>query len=193
MKKLLIASIVIVLFLVPAYSDSIVLFSTETNRCLKYIPSVDPSSYQSRIDALIFNDTSFQTEDELRVILSTTPIRYTKKNPVRNSIQFMTQAERNQLDSEITLRNLVNARAKAIEALNIISANPLLMRAVADIVKDEINILRKWDRDLKVAVAASSNLAQLKTNIAALPTLNDRTLAEFKNAIIVKINSGAAD
>lgn len=63
-----------------------------------------------------------------------------------------------------------------------------MMVAFADIVKDEVNILRGWTVDYKAAVAAASNLAQLKASVAALPTLGDRTLLQLKTAMLNRIN-----
>lgn len=193
MKKILLILGLVLLFLKPSYADSIVLFSTTTNHCLRYIPSTEALPYEGRVDALIFNDTSFQTEEELRVVLSTTPVRYTKKKPTRNAIEHMTQAEKDQVDAELLLARQLAARVQAIKLVDAVSSNPLLMRAIADIVKDEINILRSWDRSLKTAVASSTTLANLKTGIAALPNLPDRTFTDIKTAIINRINSGNVD
>lgn len=66
--------------------------------------------------------------------------------------------------------------------------NRKLMTAYSDIIKDEINILRGWIVDFKVEVAAAANLGDLKTRIAALPDLPDRTLAQLKTAITNRIN-----
>lgn len=62
------------------------------------------------------------------------------------------------------------------------------MTAFADIIKDEFNILRGWITDFKVEVAAAANLGDLKTRIAALPDLPDRTLAQLKTAITARID-----
>jgi hypothetical protein len=64
-------------------------------------------------------------------------------------------------------------------------------RAIAAVLVDENNILRTWTRDLKTAVAAAATLAALKTGVAALSTLNDRTLAQARTAVKDKITSGA--
>ena len=63
-----------------------------------------------------------------------------------------------------------------------------LMTAYSDILKDEFNIVRGWLTDFKVEVAAAANLGDLKTRIAALPDLPDRTLAQLKTAITNRIN-----
>ena len=63
-----------------------------------------------------------------------------------------------------------------------------LMTAYSDILKDEINILRLWTHDFQEAVALATNLNDLKTSVALLPTLHDRTLAQLKTAIQNRIN-----
>ena len=63
-----------------------------------------------------------------------------------------------------------------------------LMTAYSDVIKDEINTLRGWTVDFKAAVAAAVNLGQLKTEVAAMPKLGDRTLSQFKTAIQNRIS-----
>lgn len=63
-----------------------------------------------------------------------------------------------------------------------------LLTAYSDILKDEINILRGWTLDFKVAVAGAGNLGQLQAAVAALPDLGDRTLAQLKAAITARIS-----
>ena len=63
-----------------------------------------------------------------------------------------------------------------------------LMTAYSDILKDEFNHVRGWIADFKTEVAAAANLGDLKTRIAAMPDLPDRTLAQLKTAIQNRIN-----
>ncbi len=69
----------------------------------------------------------------------------------------------------------------------------ILLRAFADIVKDEFNIVRGWTRDFQTEVAAATNLADFKARVATLPTLNDRTLAQLRAAIQARIDTGNVD
>jgi hypothetical protein len=66
-------------------------------------------------------------------------------------------------------------------------------RAVALSVLDELNNLRSWITSFTGAVAASTNLADLKTRVAALPAMPQRTIAQAKTAITQKIDDGTAD
>ena len=63
-----------------------------------------------------------------------------------------------------------------------------LMTAFADIIMDEINILRGWTIDFKAEVAAATSLANLQTRVATLPDLSDRTLAQLKTALTNRIS-----
>jgi hypothetical protein len=63
-------------------------------------------------------------------------------------------------------------------------------RSVAAIMVDELNSLRGWIMSFKAAVASATSLADLKTRVAALPDLPDRTLLQAKTAFIDKVNSG---
>lgn len=171
---------------------SIVIFNESNNRCLQFLPSLDPFPFLNRTDVLIFDDTTTQSESEVMNLLATVPVTYTKKtgNP---QISEMTQVEKDQVDAALLQAARVRARAQAVRLIDAVAANPLLMRAIADIVKDEINNLRHWDMNLKTAVAAATTLANLKTGVAALPNLPDRTFEDLRTAIINKINSGSVN
>lgn len=66
-----------------------------------------------------------------------------------------------------------------------------LFRAVVSLLIDELNTLREWDMSLQAAVAASTSLADLKTRVAALSSLPDRTVGQAATAINNKIDGGA--
>ena len=68
-----------------------------------------------------------------------------------------------------------------------------VLRAVVLVTLDEINTLRQWDADLKAAVAAATNFADLKTRIAALPGMPDRTGAQARTAVRNRLDNGSAD
>lgn len=68
-----------------------------------------------------------------------------------------------------------------------------LVRALALATMDAVNTLRTWTRNLKTEIAASTSLADFKTRVATLSTLNDGTLAQLKNAIKSHIDSGTVD
>ena len=68
-----------------------------------------------------------------------------------------------------------------------------LLRALAEITKDEINLLRQWLVSFKAQVAAATTLADLKTRVATLPAMPDRTLAQLKTAMESRLDSGTVD
>lgn len=86
------------------------------------------------------------------------------------------------------------ARASAQAAIDARTDDLLkLLRAEAAVLVDEINALRQWVTSFKAAVAASSTLADMKTRVAALNNLPDRTLAQAKTAIKAAIAAGTVD
>lgn len=98
------------------------------------------------------------------------------------------------LDAENTPEEITTSqREDAKVKLDSVEPDGKLLRALADIIRDEINILRQWDAAFKVEVAAASNLADLKTRVATLPATPDRTLAQLKTAIQNRIDSGQVD
>lgn len=89
------------------------------------------------------------------------------------------------------LQRARDAAAAAVETDT--SAKYKALRGAAAVLVDEINLLRQRDRDRADDVAASTSLADLKTRWAARAALNDRTLAQAKNAIEGKITAGVVD
>ena len=86
------------------------------------------------------------------------------------------------------------ARTNATTAIDTnVAADWKALRGAAAVLVDEINLLREWNTGLASAVAAASSLADLKTRVALLPALPDRTLAQAKTAIQNKITSGVVD
>jgi hypothetical protein len=81
----------------------------------------------------------------------------------------MTQAEKDALDAAIAAALDAATRGGAKAELNGFASLPLLLRAFADVVKDEVNILR------------------------ALHSIPDRTLAQLRTAIDGRIDSGDVD
>jgi hypothetical protein len=119
------------------------------------------------------------------------PIKYWKH--VAGAIQLMTQGERDAVDASIAAALLLARRTGGKDYIDSVEALGIILRAVADITKDELNILRQWLAAFKVEVAAASNLADLKTRVATLPATADRTLAQLKTAIKNKIDGGTLD
>lgn len=81
-------------------------------------------------------------------------------------------------------------RAAAASFMDILTENAKAYRAIAALTIDEINSLRQWVVNFKAQVALASNLTDLKTRIATLPNLSDRTLVQAKSAFLAKIESG---
>ena len=85
-------------------------------------------------------------------------------------------------------------RNEAIMAITSgISAHDKSLRCALALILDELNDLRKRDRDRAEDVAAAATLAALKTAWAARSTLADRTLAQAKTAFDSKIDGGTLD
>lgn len=99
---------------------------------------------------------------------------------------------------EITTQDAAEAAAilalyRSIATAHMTAESDIDWRAVAAIMIDEINTLRQWTVSFKAEVAAATNLANLQSRVATLPTLTDRTLTQAKTAYENKVDSGAAD
>lgn len=89
---------------------------------------------------------------------------------------------------------LVDWRARAKAALQgVVDQSARIDRGIALATMDEINSLRQWITSFKAAVAAATTLADLKTRVAALGNLPDRTPSQVKSAVVAKIDDGSAD
>jgi hypothetical protein len=67
------------------------------------------------------------------------------------------------------------------------------LRSAAALLVDEENLIRQWLMSFKAEVAAATTLADLKARVATLPNMPDRTMAQAKNAMKAKVNSGDVD
>lgn len=177
---------------VSLYADSIVIYSTETNRCLVYRPSQDPSPYLLRPDVLIFNDQTTQTETQVQVLLATTSIIYFMKSGSGQIIE-MTPNERAQFISEMVAASILRTRTRALMDLVLIGSSYARDRGIVILTKDEINILRQWITAFKVEVSSATSLNDLKTRVGKLPNLPDRTAQQAKTALENIITAGQAD
>ena len=159
----------------PAVADSVTAYRT----------SVDTPVYASNPDALINPDVA--------AVLGVEPLRYWKCDRPGNAAVAMSGAEKSAVDAQDAAALDAAVRAGARNRHQGFVDQALFLRAFADIVKDEINILRQWDASFKVEVAAANNLANLKARVAGLPDLPDRNLAQLRAAIDARIDSGGVD
>jgi hypothetical protein len=98
-------------------------------------------------------------------------------NIVGDIISEMSQAEKDAVDAQ----NLSDARDRLIQdQVDLVES---VLRQVVVMTLGEINILRQWIVDFQVEVAAATNLNDLKTRIAGLPNLPDRTFAQIKTQL----------
>lgn len=105
-------------------------------------------------------------------------------NTVRNAIQAEIDAFAPAQSDDEDLQDAAGASALFLTH----PRNRKLMTAFADIIKDEMNIVRGWTLSYKAEVAAATSLGDLQTRVAGLPDLADRTLAQLKTAIQNRIS-----
>lgn len=95
----------------------------------------------------------------------------------------MTQAEKDQVDSDENAAQTAAAKAAAKALQDALDEQARAIRAVVKETVDELNILREWLMAFRSQVGLSTNLANFQTRVAALPDLPDRTYTQAKNAI----------
>jgi hypothetical protein len=147
-----------------------------------YLTSVHTPDYEGDPDVIINPDIS---------AVAAVPLKYWKR--VVNAIQEMTAGEKTTVDNAEAATILVAKRTIAAALSDSIQADGIQWRALALLLLDEFNTLRQWTVSFKAEVAASTNLSNLQTRVATLPTLSDRTITQVKQAYNTKINGGSAD
>ena len=152
-----------------------------SERVLSVLTSTHEPPYEGRTDVLFDPDLSGLIEPQLYWRHDTGVIR------------DMNVAEKAGLDAEIEAQRIIDTRGFANEEMLALSGEGVRLRAVADMLLRELNILRTWDRDFQVATAASTNLNNFKSGVAGLPSLSDRTMAQAKASYQNLINAGDAD
>ncbi len=81
---------------------------------------------------------------------------------------------------------------EADSARNMININPAMRRllvATFDVlIEHQFNAVREWLMDYKTVIANANNLADVKTGVAALPNLPNKTLQDLKDAVVNRIS-----
>lgn len=158
MKKIILLLFCLFSFVIFANAGNIVIYDTTTYRVNSYKISVNTPYYTSRIDVVINPDVS---------LLEGIPLRYWKYD--NGYIVEMTQGEKDTVDTGIAEAQELGIRTGSIGHVNNFEDIGLLMRALVEVIRDEINILRTEH------------------------SLADRTLQQMKTKIIDEINSGDVD
>lgn len=110
---------------------------------------------------------------------------------VWNSTQTIPSQQ--EVTDTILATNVAERSDAVANLLNSRTERNKLIRAILMVILDENNNTRQWLADFKVEVAAATSLADLKTRVAALPNMPNRTATQFRNAVQNKINSGEVD
>jgi hypothetical protein len=147
-------------------------------------PDIDATFWGVLVDPSFPDGTEFRHPSGLLRVLDYAKFADVGGNTVRNATQQEIDTfEAAQVDDE----NQQDAAGAGV----LFETHPRfrkLMTAYSSILKDEFNLVRSWTRDFKAAVDAATSLADLKVSVAALPDLEDRTLAQLKTAIANRIS-----
>lgn len=164
-----------------------------SNRVTNYNVNADTLDFIGRPDALVFYDgNSDDTKrNSILHLLLNVPLKYLKV--VAGDLLEMDQTEKDSVDLALLTALDLEIRSRAKSSYNGFLDLPLALRAFASITVDEINILRQWITSFKTQVALATTLADLKTRVAGLPAVNDRTLSQLKTAIQSRIDDRSID
>jgi len=139
--------------------------------------TTSPADYRVSVHTPDFPDTDWFINPDISAV-ALIPTRYWIVGT--NPVQEMTQPQKDAVDAAIVAAAKASEKSAASAAIDGNSGYEL--RALAQVVIDEINNLRQWDTDLKAAFANNSTLATIRTAVAALSNMPARTLAQAKTA-----------
>ena len=108
---------------------------------------------------------------------------------VGDVVTLQTPVERDATDAAVLASQVAQEKGGAEAYYHLSQAESRVLRAVVVLLVDELNLLRTQWRSFQTATAVSNNLADIKTGVAGLPTLNNRTLAQAKSAIINSVQA----
>ncbi len=174
--------------------------ATVIHRTTKLVlESVNTPEYSS-VDWVVYTGASQSKLDAFNTLRLTVSVIYIKFDGSDNASE-MTAGEKTSVDNAIASaaataaseQNLVD-RTEAVAVVSThVTVEGKTARALTAILVDELNSVRQWLAAFKVEVAAATTLADLKTRVASLPAMPDRTLAQAKTAVTNKINAGTVD
>ncbi len=164
-----------------------------SNRVTDFNINADTLDYLDRPNSIVFYDGNSDDQKRSSIInlLMNVPIKYLKV--FAGDLLEMDQTEKNAVDLALLTALDMEIRSRAKSSYDGFSDLPLALRAFASITVDEINILRQWITSFKTQVSLATTLADLKTRVAGLPTVNDRTLSQLKTAIQSRIDDHSVD
>ena len=123
--------------------------------------------FGSQIAGVFVANAGVVVDPDLSLLEGFVPRKYWKH--VAGEIVEYTAAEKTAQDDAETAAQTTEVRAEAVGSLARFEPSGLLLRAFADVVRDEINILR------------------------AEHALPPRTLTQLRNAINLRVNNGSVD
>lgn len=85
--------------------------------------------------------------------------------------------------AQIDAAKLANLRDAAKQFQDDQQAQNVAFRSLVKLIVDENNLLRQWIADFKAVTAAAGSLNALKTGVAGLPNVPQRTYQQAKNAL----------
>ncbi len=148
-------------------------------RILRYVREGNPRRFKGRDDVLI--------DPDIRGLFKRVPLRYWKH--VAGAVVEMTPGEKAAHDAAEAQKQTTNLREAALAVLDELGKVGRLIRALALVTMDENNRNRLWLQDFKDHVAAATSLADLKSRVASLPNMPQRTALQLLQAIRDKINA----
>lgn len=168
---------------------SVIIFDTNNGRVLGFIKSTGNPEYATRPDAIVYDDRTDPSEEAIKQLVDSVGINYLKV--ANQALSEMTSQEKIDRDNSDAQQRLAEIKSGAVASIDGLDGYEL--RAIAKMMIDEINSLRQWIVEFKAAIAASSSMSDMKSRVALLPDMPDRTLTQAKTVYKGLINGSSID
>lgn len=133
---------------------------------LSYLYSVSPNELTEPL-------VNYVVEPDMSPVAGE-PVKYWKLTG--DILSVMNQTEKDAVDAQL----LSDSRDATVDPLDDVED---LLRHIVDKTIREVNLLRQWIMDYKAEVAAATSHGNLKTRVAAMNDLDDRTFSQFKTQV----------
>lgn len=153
-------------------SAPVVIYDTGTMRVKEFKQRANTPQYQGRPDVVIFTVPA----DQIPLVVAGVPLKYWKVSG--GQVVEMTAEEKAVIDAEIQTQ----IDQQEADKRDLDKQDKWLI-SLALVLLEEINTERQWIESFKSAVASATSLTDLKSRVAALSAMPDRTRPQLRTAI----------
>jgi hypothetical protein len=169
--KILKIALLFLILTVNIIAKPVIIYNPSNGRVITYLLKAHTPDYEEREDVIIFDNANPDVPE--------CEIKYWIVQD--GTVREMTTEEKAIIDEEIIVAQEQVGLANA--NIDNFYSNQLAAILVA---LDELNIVLDYIIDFKLAITSAQNFAEMKSNVTALPNLNQKTRNELRDEILTK-------